>query len=87
MLHNHFMHLPIIKNLFKIWLKNGSHVENLVENVQNFNKTEQIFNFSTLRGCGKVEKTLQFYSNVENGRCRKIKIFTFPLDKKMPKKG
>jgi len=61
-------------------------VENLVENVQNSNKIEWIFNFSTLWGCGKVEKIALFYSNVENGRCRKIKIFTFPLDKKRLKK-
>ena len=67
--------------------KNGISVENLVEKVQNSNKITMIFNFSTHLGCGKVEKSPQFYSIVENGRCRKIKIFTFSLDKKMLKKG
>ena len=68
-------------------LKSKKSVENLVENVQNSSKITTFFNFSTFQGCGKVEKRPLFYSIVENGRCRKIKIFTFPLDKKRAKKG
>jgi hypothetical protein len=56
-------------------------VENLVEKVQNSNKITIDFHFSTHRGGGKVEKGTKFYSIAENGGCRKIKIFKFPLDK------
>ena len=46
-------------------------VEKLVEKVQNSSKITWDFHFSTFWGGGKVEKTYQYYANVENAVCRK----------------